>query len=88
MAASPPYVELATRSAFSFLEGGSLPEDLVEVAAQLGHASLGLADVDGVYGAPRFHQRAREKGLRARVGAHVTLLDAESAARPPRAAGH
>ena len=87
MASSPPYVELGALSAFSFLEGGSQPEELVEVAAALGHESLGLADVDGVYGLPRFHQRARALGLRARVGAHVTLLDPESPARPPGAAG-
>ena len=51
---SPPYVELCTRSAFSFLEGASLPEDLVERAAELGHGTLALSDTDGLSGAPRF----------------------------------
>jgi error-prone DNA polymerase len=67
------YVELRCRSAFSFLEGASNPEDLIERAAELGHSALALADRDGLYGAPRFHQAARAAGLRAIVGADVTL---------------
>src|SRR5438132_1701375 len=53
------YVELRCRSAFSFLAGASLPEDLVERAAALGYDVLALADRGGVYGAPRFFQAAR-----------------------------
>src|SRR5690606_12812527 len=49
-----PYVELRCRSAFSFLEGASTPEDLAEVAARYGCEALALADRDGLYGAPRF----------------------------------
>jgi error-prone DNA polymerase len=71
---TPSYVELGVRSAFSFLEGASLPEDLVERAAELGHTTLALADLHGVYGIPRFHEAARKLGLRAIVGARVTLL--------------
>lgn len=67
------YVELRCRSAFSFLEGASNPEDLAERAAELGYDCLALADRDGLYGAPRFHQAARAAGLRAIVGADVTL---------------
>src|SRR5947209_5021538 len=63
------YVELRCRSAFSFLAGASLPEDLVERAAALGYDVLALADRGGVYGAPRFFQAARRAGLRALVGA-------------------
>ena len=48
------YVELRCRSAFSFLDGASLPEDLVVAAAAAGHGTLALGDVNGVYGAPRF----------------------------------
>ena len=55
------YVELRCRSAFSFLEGASNPEDLVERAAELGHPALALADRGGLYGAPRFHQAARQE---------------------------
>ena len=87
---SPPYIELGLRSAFSFLEGASPPEDLVERAAELGHGTLGMADLDGLYGLPRFHQAAREHGLRALVGARVTLLGPGRPRRksdPPPAGG-
>ncbi len=67
------YVELRCRSAFSFLEGASNPEDLADRAAELGHSALALADRDGLYGVPRFHQAARRAGLRALVGAELGL---------------
>src|SRR5207245_9313658 len=70
------YVELRCRSAFSFLAGASLPEDLVERAAALGYDVLALADRGGVYGAPRFCQAARRAGLRALVGAEVAVAGA------------
>lgn len=69
----PPYVELRTHSAFSFLQAGSLPEDLVSRAAELGHAALGLGDRDGFYGSPRFHKAATAAGLRALHGVTVTV---------------
>ncbi|MCW5889771.1 MAG: PHP domain-containing protein [bacterium] len=74
----PPadYVELRCRSAFSFLRGASLPEDLVARAADLGCDALALADRNGVYGAPRFFQAAKRAGLRALVGADVTVAGA------------
>ncbi len=67
------YIELRLASAFSFLYGASLPEDLVARAAELGHQTLALVDRDGLYGAPRFHQEAKRQGLRAMVGADLTL---------------
>jgi len=67
------YVELRCRSAFSFLDGASLPEDLVAAAADGGHEVLALADRDGVYGAPRFFAAARKTGLRPIVGAEISL---------------
>src|SRR5262245_28450681 len=67
------YVELRCRSAFSFLRGASLPEDLIECAAALGHDTLALGDRHGVYGAPRFFTAARRAGVRALVGAEVTV---------------
>jgi len=70
------YVELRCRSAFSFLSGASLPEDLVERAVALGYDALALADQGGVYGAPRFFQAARRAGLRPLVGADVRLAAA------------
>jgi error-prone DNA polymerase len=70
------YVELRCRSAFTFLEGASNPEDLVERAVAIGHTTLALADRDGLSAAPRFHQAAVRSGLRAIVGAELTLAAA------------
>ena len=69
----PNYIELRTRSAFSFLEGSALPEDLVERAAELGYPALAMGDRDGLYGAPRFYHGAERAGIRAIVGAELTL---------------
>ena len=69
------YVELHARSAFSFLEGASLPEDLVAQAKELGLEAVALLDRDGVYGAPRFYAAAQKAGLRAHVGAEVTSTE-------------
>src|SRR5271169_2713937 len=69
----PPYVELHGSSAFSFLRGASLPEDLMERAAEVELGAVALVDVNGVYGAPRFYQAARRTGVRALVGAEVVL---------------
>src|SRR5499425_1748409 len=76
MACTTDYVELRCRSAFSFLAGASLPEDLVERAAALGHDTLALADRGGVYGAPRFFQAARKTGVRPLVGAELPVAGA------------
>jgi error-prone DNA polymerase len=70
------YVELHAASAFSFLQGASLPEALVERAAALGYPALALLDADGVYGAPRFHKAAARAGLRAIIGAELTVGNA------------
>jgi error-prone DNA polymerase len=67
------YIELHASSAFSFLDGASLPERLVERAASLGYPALALLDRDGVYGIPRFHQAAKRAGLKAIVGAELTV---------------
>ncbi len=66
------YIELHARSAFSFLEGTSLPEELAAVCAQLNLPAMGLLDVDGVYGAPRFHMAAKKFKLKAHIGAEIT----------------
>jgi error-prone DNA polymerase len=71
--AMPNYIELRTRSAFSFLEGSSLPEDLVERAAEFGYPALAMGDRDGLYGAPRFYHGAERAGIRAIVGAELTI---------------
>ena len=69
------YAELRAASAFSFLDGASLPEDLVEEACRLGLPAVALVDTNGVYGAPRFYKAAREAGIKALVGAEVVLED-------------
>ena len=69
----PVYIELHSASAFSFLQGASLPEALVERAAALGYPAIALLDADGVYGAPRFHKAAKQAGLKAIIGAELTI---------------
>jgi error-prone DNA polymerase len=67
------YIELHARSAFSFLEGSSLPEELITTAAQFGMPAMALLDTDGVYGAPRFHLAANKAKIKAHIGAEVTV---------------
>ncbi len=69
------YVELHARSAFSFLRASSAPEGLAAAAAALGLPALAVCDRDGLYGAPRFFNAAREQGLRPIIGAELTLED-------------
>jgi error-prone DNA polymerase len=69
------YLELHTASAFSFLDGASLPEALVDRAAALGYPALALLDRDGVYGAPRFHRAALAAGIRPIIGCELTIGD-------------
>jgi error-prone DNA polymerase len=66
------YTELHARSAFSFLEGASLPEELATVCAEHGMPAMALLDRDGVYGAPRFYLAAKKIPIRAHIGAEVT----------------
>jgi error-prone DNA polymerase len=66
------YTELHARSAFSFLEGASLPEELASVCAERGMSAMAMLDRDGVYGAPRFYQVAKKSPLQAHIGAEVS----------------
>jgi error-prone DNA polymerase len=66
------YTELHARSAFSFLAGASVPEELAGVCAERGMPAMALLDRDGVYGAPRFYQAAKKIRIRAHIGAEVT----------------
>src|ERR1700691_1682017 len=77
------YVELHARSAFSFLEGASLPEILMSRCAQLQMPAMALLDRNGLYGAPRFHITAEKLGLRAHIGAEIAVRDAGERVRPP-----
>ena len=67
-----PYVELHARSAFSFLEGSSIPEELIGACANSGMPAMALVDRNGVYGAPRFHMAAKKAGIRAHIGSEIT----------------
>ena len=66
------FIELHSRSAFSFLEGTALPEDLIAACKRLNMPSMALLDRDGVYGAPRFYMAAKKAGIKAHLGAEVT----------------
>ena len=70
-----PYVPLWCKSNFSFLEGASHPEELVETAHGLGLPALAVTDRDGVYGIVRAHVRAKELGLPLILGTQMTLDD-------------
>src|SRR6478609_9375506 len=69
------YIELHACSAFSFLRGGSFPEQLAEVAAELEMPAIALLDRNGVYGAQRFSVAAREHGVRPIIGAELSMED-------------
>src|SRR5205823_14911785 len=66
-------IELHAGSAFSFLRGGSVPEQLTEVAAELEMPAIALIDRNGVYGAQRFSVAAREYGVRPIIGAELSM---------------
>jgi error-prone DNA polymerase len=87
MPPAPGYAELHCWSNFSFLEGASHPEELVDAAAAAGLAGLALTDRDGLYGAVRFAKAAKERKLPAICGAELTLETANAApVRPSRPA--
>src|ERR671912_724250 len=71
------YIELHAASAFSFLDGASLPEVLVDRAVELGYPAMALLDRDGVYGIPRFHLAANQAGIKAIVGAELTITSCD-----------
>ena len=68
------YIELHTRSAFSFLEGASAPEELAEVCAAYQMPAMAMLDRDGLYGAPRFHLAARKLKVEALSGRGIASL--------------
>jgi error-prone DNA polymerase len=81
-ASTPPYVELHCHSAYSFLDGVSLPDELAQRASELGHTALALTDHNSVSGSMELAQVALDHGIRAIHGAeldlasgrHITLL--------------
>src|SRR4026207_1741612 len=83
---SSAYIELHSASACSFLQGASLPEALVDRAAELGYSAVALLDRDGVYGAPRFHKAALGAGLRPIIGAELTIGSQKSEVQSQKSA--
>ena len=71
----PPYVELHLHTAFSFLDGASLPEELVGRAAELGYRALAITDHNGLHGAMEFARAARAADIAPITGAELTLDD-------------
>jgi len=73
--ASTPYAELHCHTNFSFLDGASAPDDLVERAVELGLTGLAVTDHAGLYGAVRFVSAAQAAGLHPVTGLEIELLD-------------
>lgn len=71
----PPFVELAVTTNFSFLRGGSHPEDYVAAAQALGHRGIGIADRNTLAGVVRAHAMAKEHGVPLAVGARLVFAD-------------
>jgi error-prone DNA polymerase len=78
-----PYIELHASSAFSFLEGASLPEQLIERVVEIEMPAMALLDHNGVYGSARFHSSAKRNGIRAHVGAEISVSSFGSRLTPP-----
>ena len=68
------YIELHAASAFSFLEGASQPEELIERAVELEMPAMALLDRNGVYGSARFHTSAKRNGVQAHIGAEIAVV--------------
>ena len=94
--AQTPYAELHCHTNFSFLDGASAPDDLVERAVELGLTGLAVTDHNGLYGAVRFVSAAEAVGIHPVVGLEIELLDPVVAdpsgivipPRRPRRRGH
>ncbi|WP_043720243.1 error-prone DNA polymerase, partial [Nocardia asiatica] len=85
---SVPYAELHAHSAYSFLDGASHPEELVEEAVRLGLAAIALTDHDGFYGTVRFAEAAKEWGMPTVFGAELSLGTAPEPRVPGTERGH
>ncbi len=76
------YAELHCHTNFSFLDGASPPEELVERAVELGLTGLAVTDHNGLYGVVRFATAAQEAGLRPVIGVEIELVDAAAPVAP------
>jgi error-prone DNA polymerase len=77
------YVELHAASAFSFLEGASQPEGLIERAVALQMPAIALLDRNGFYGSARFHTSAKRNDIRTHVGAEIAVSSLGARLSPP-----
>ena len=75
MPARVSYTELHCHSGYSFLDGASHLDELVQRAVELGYGTLALTDHDGLYGSMEFAHGARLNGVRPITGAELTLRD-------------
>src|SRR5687767_8922864 len=78
------YIELHSRSAFSFLEGASVPEELIAAALEYEMPAMALLDRNGVYGSPRFHLSGRKNGIKAHIGAEIQVQSPKSKVQSQR----
>jgi error-prone DNA polymerase len=76
------YVELHARSAFSFLEGASVPEALAYACAEQQLPAMALLDRNGLYGSARFHLITKSNKIKAHVGAEVSVGEEPSSPNP------
>jgi error-prone DNA polymerase len=77
--AGPPYAELRAKTNFSFLQGASHPDELVQRAAELGYSALAITDASSLAGVVRAHVAAKEVGLKLLIGAEVSPCDGPTA---------
>jgi error-prone DNA polymerase len=82
------YAELHCKTNFSFLQGASHPDELVQRAVELGYHALAVTDVNSLAGVVRAHAAAKGSGLKLVVGAEITPVDAPAVVlwAPDRAA--
>lgn len=72
---APPYAELAVTSNFSFLRGGSHPDELTLTAASLGLKAIAIADRNTLAGIVRAHKAAKQSHIKLVVGVRLILMD-------------
>ena len=77
------YVELHAASAFSFLEGASQPEGMIQRAVELEMPAIALLDRNGIYGSARFHTSGKRNGIRAHIGAEIAVSSLGARLTPP-----
>jgi error-prone DNA polymerase len=82
------YAELHAHSAYSFLDGASTPEELVEEAVRLDLRAIALTDHNGLYGAVRFAEAAAELDMRTVFGAELSLGSGARTDEPDPAGPH